>query len=360
MNILVTGSRGFIGSNLVTTLEANNYNVLKFESDGSFDLLADYVKQADFVVHLAGVNRAQSAFEFYNGNAGLTETLVEMLVTFNRVPLLISSSSQAGNDTDYGKSKAMAEEITRKYEKHHIFRLNNVYGKWSRPNYNSVIATWCHNVARDIEIIINDESTEISFVYIDDVVKDIMNAIEGKLNYGDHIVEPVDTVSLGEVKDLIESFKESRINFEVPRMDSRFAKNLYSTYLSYIPIDEMKYDLKMNVDNRGSFTEVLKTKDQGQVSINVAKPGITKGQHWHHSKNEKFLVVYGEGNIEIRHIITNEKYKYEVSGDKLEVVDIPTGYTHNITNTGTTDMVTLMWANEVFDKDNPDTYFEEV
>lgn len=366
--ILITGSSGFIGNNLVVTLEAQDYEILKFDREDTIDTLEKYLQESDVVVHLAGINRPENVEEFYKGNAGLTQTLVDLLVKHVRkIPIIVSSSIQAENESDYGQSKKQAEDILVKYQNDmapvYIFRLSNVYGKWSRPNYNSVIATWCHNITHDLDLVVNDPGIEIPFVYIDDVVKNIVKAINGEIEINDRAtyeVHPIDVVSLGEVKGLLESFRESRKDLSFPNQDTRFAKNLYSTYLSYIPLNKMSYDLKMNVDPRGSFTEFMKDDVLGQVSVNVSKPGITKGQHWHHSKNEKFLVVYGTGSIEIRHIITNEKYTYNVSGEKLQVVDIPTGYTHNIINTGTTDMVTLMWANEKFDPNNPDTFFLEV
>lgn len=360
--ILVTGASGFIGSNLCVSLQELSYTILSFDKDNTMDELKAMVQEADFVVHLAGINRPKNPEDFYKGNVGLTENLISYLEKYNPVPLLVSSSIQAGNDSDYGKSKLEGEKLVENYKgKGMVFRLSNVYGKWSRPNYNSVIATWCHNISHDLELVVNDPKVEVNFVYIDDVVKDIIAAIEGQLELNTyHEVKPIDTVSLGEVKNLLVSFKESRINLSFPNLKSNFSKNLYSTYLSYIPIDEMAYKLTMHQDHRGSFTEFLKDETLGQVSVNVSKPGITKGQHWHHSKNEKFLVVYGQGQIEIRHIITNEKFIYEVSGETLEVIDIPTGYTHNIINTGKNDMVTIMWANEMFDPNNPDTYFMEV
>lgn len=360
MKILVTGALGFIGQNLCVTLKEMDYEVIAFDKNQSLDDLKSDIKTVDFVVHLAGVNRTQNPSDFYEGNQNLTETIVDLLKQYNPVPLLISSSVQAGNDSDYGQSKKMAEEAVAAYDKGYIFRLHNVYGKWSRPNYNSVIATWCHNISRGLEIRVDNPETTLGFVYIDDVVKTMIEAIKGELNFGLQKVSPVDMVSLGEIKDLLVSFKESRNNLQFPNLETAFSKKLYSTYLSYIPLENMKYPLTMHQDHRGSFTEVLKKEGVGQISINVSKPGITKGEHWHHSKNEKFLVVYGEGEISMRHIITNETHTYSVSGDKLEVVDIPTGYTHNIKNTGTHDMVTLMWANESFDPHNPDTYFLEV
>lgn len=360
MRVLITGAKGFIGSNLSITLETMGIKVHKFESHHNTKDLQNMICDSDFVVHLAGVNRPERSNEFYEGNVGLTEIVVDLLEKYNPVPILISSSIQVEKDNDYGKSKKMAEEVVSKYDKSYILRLHNVYGKWSKPNYNSVVATWCHNIARGLEVEISDRNHKVPFVYIDDVVDKIVRIIQGEFPYGLHMIDEVDLVSLGEVYDLLVSFKRSREDLFYPNLSTRFSKNLYSTYLSYIPIDEMKYSLLMHEDHRGSFTEVLKSNDVGQISINVSKPGITKGEHWHHSKNEKFLVVYGKGIIEMRHMLNNQKIQYSVSGDKLEVIDIPTGYTHNIINVGETDMVTLMWANEVFDKENPDTYYEEV
>ena len=366
--ILVTGAKGFIGSNLIVTLKQKNYEILEYDIDSTPEDLNNYTKTCDFLVHLAGINRPLDPSEFYEGNAGFTEVLCNLLEKHNnKVPVLVSSSIHAQGDSDYGKSKKQGEDVLLSYKDEHtpvyIFRFSNVYGKWSRPNYNTVIATWCYNIANNQDIVVNDENVEIPFVYIDDVVNSIVMAIENKIEFSEdsyYEALPIDWVKLGEVRDLLYSFKKSREDLSYPNLKTRFSKNLYSTYLSYIPIDQMSYKLKMNVDNRGSFTEVLKSDIVGQVSINISKPGITKGQHWHHSKNEKFLVVYGEGIIQMRHIITNDFYEYKVNGNELEVVDIPTGYTHNIINTGKTDMVTMMWVNEIYDPNSPDTYYEEV
>ncbi len=362
--ILITGSKGFVGSNLYVTLKELDYELLTFDKEDTLEDLEKYLLKSDFVVHLAGVNRPKDTKEFYEGNQDLTKHIIDVLEKNDHlVPVLMSSSIHAQNDNDYGQSKKYGEDALRDYKgDFYIYRYSNMYGKWSRPNYNSVIATWCHNVARDLEITVNDPSVEIPFIYIDDVVQSILDVIDGKVEVNQEYLEaqPVDVVSLGEVKDLLFSFKESRKNLHFPNQSTRFAQNLYSTYLSYIPIEKMSYDLTMHKDHRGSFTEFIKGKDVGQVSVNVSKPGITKGEHWHHSKNEKFLVVSGQGLIQLRHIITDEFFEYKVNGDKLEVVDIPVGYTHNIINTGQTDMVTIMWANEMFDPNNADTHFMEV
>lgn len=369
MKILVTGSNGFIGRNLISELKNRNYNeIFEYDRETKEELLDVYCREADFVYHLAGVNRPKDQSEFMEGNFGFTSNLLDLLKKHkNKCPIMISSSIQAGLDNPYGKSKKAGEELIFEYEKETgakalVYRFPNVYGKWCRPNYNSVIATFCHNVSRDIPIRVNDPDVIMNLVYIDDLIEELINALEGHENLQSTFCEvsKVHSVRLGSIAELITSFKESRENKFIPDMNDEFAKTLYSTYLSYLPEDSFSYDLKMNVDQRGSFTEFLKTKDMGQVSINISKPGITKGNHWHHTKNEKFLVVSGKGVIRFRKINTDEIIEYFVSGSKMQVVDIPTGYTHNIENLGETDMVTVMWANELFDPEKPDTYFLEV
>jgi UDP-2-acetamido-2,6-beta-L-arabino-hexul-4-ose reductase len=280
---------------------------------------------------------------------------------------MISSSIQAELDNPYGESKKAGEDLLFNYSKETgakvlIYRFPNVFGKWCRPNYNSAVATFCHNIAHDSPITVNDPSVIMKLVYIDDVVKELINALEDRENKnGDFCEVPVEhTISLGEIVELIYSFKTSREKRAIPDMSDAFTKKLYSTYLSYLPKDQFSYELKMNVDNRGSFTEFIKTPDRGQVSVNISKPGITKGNHWHHTKNEKFLVVSGTGVIRFRKVDSEEVLEYFVSGDKLEVVDIPTGYAHNITNIGERDLITLMWTNEKYNPDMPDTHHLEV
>lgn len=367
--ILITGSEGFVGKNLRVTLQQRtDIRILDFDvqhDPASLDKLLD---QADFVCHLAGVNRPRSVDEFHTGNAGLTEQICARLTANGRkTPLLISSSIQAALDNPYGASKKTAEEAVFAYGREtgapvHVYRLPNVFGKWCRPNYNSGVATFCHNIANDLPIQVNDPNVVMNLVYIDDVVTSFVDAFDGKVPVTDDFrqVQPVHTIRLGEIVELIRSFRESRAARSVPDLADPFTKKLYSTYLSYLPTDSFGYPLKMNVDERGSFTEFIKTPDRGQVSINISRQGITKGNHWHHTKNEKFLVVSGEGIIRFRRIGSDEIIEYRVSGEKLEVVDIPVGYTHNITNTGAGDMVTVMWCNELFDPDRPDTYFEKV
>ncbi|AIQ25706.1 capsular polysaccharide biosynthesis protein CapF [Paenibacillus sp. FSL H7-0737] len=369
MNILVTGAKGFIGKNLIAELKNQSYNdIFEFDSDGESSLLEKYCQKADFVFHLAGVNRPKEQSEFMEGNFELTSVLLKALsVHHNTCPIMFASSIQADLDNPYGQSKKAGENLIFGYaeetgNKVLVYRFPNVFGKWSRPNYNSVVATFCHNISNDLPITVNDRYSVMNLVYIDDVVKELIQALKGKENRSGKFCEvPVAHISsLGEIVDLIYSFKNSREERSIPNMSDEFTKKLYSTYLSYLPRNQFSYPLKMNVDDRGSFSEFLKTPDRGQVSVNISRPGITKGNHWHHTKNEKFLVVSGTGVIRFRNVGSSKVIEYHVSGDHLEVIDIPTGYTHNIENLGASDMVTIMWANESFDPENPDTYYLEV
>ena len=369
MKILVTGAKGFIGKNLVSTLDREDkYEIICIDRENSKEELEKGVLNSDFIVHLAGINRPKNEEEFFEGNTGLTEEIIEILKKNNKTTsILITSSIQADLDNSYGQSKKRAEEALIKYMADtkgnvFIFRLPNVFGKWCRPNYNSAIATFCHNIARGEEVWISDPSKEMTLVYIDDVVRNIKNVIDNEKTYipGYQNVDIEHKATLGEIVDLINSFKESRKSLMIPNMENELTKKLYSTYLSYLPEKDFSYPLKMNVDNRGSFTEFIKSKDRGQVSVNISKPGITKGNHWHDTKNEKFLVVSGEGVIRFRKVDSEEIIEYTVSGEKLEVVDIPVGYTHSIINTGERDMVTIMWVNEIFNPEKPDTIYLEV
>lgn len=369
MKILVTGSEGFIGKNLITDLKfTTDHTILAFDRETPETLLDEYCQEAEFIFHLAGVNRPETEEEFMTGNFGFTSTLLNTLKKHaNRSPIMISSSTQAELDNPYGKSKLAGEDLLRTYSKQTgapvmIYRFPNVFGKWTRPNYNSAVATFCHNIARELPIQVNNRDAVLSLVYIDDVVKELKQALNGQPNrIADYCAVPtVHQVSLGRIVDLIYSFRESRSKLAIPDMNDVFTKKLYSTYLSYLPEDVFSYELKMNKDNRGSFTEFIRTSDRGQVSVNISKPGIIKGNHWHHTKNEKFLVVSGEGIIRFRKPDEEKIMSYAVSGKKLEVVDIPVGYTHNIENTGKDEMVTIMWVNEPFNPDEPDTYFLEV
>lgn len=368
MKILITGANGFIGKNLCATLEQQGkHELLKVTRQTTNEELYGFLKECDFIFHFAGVNRPKDEKEFFQGNAGFTAQLVQTLKENNRtVPIAFTSSIQVDRDNPYGRSKKLGEQALLEYAKTgspvYIYRLTNIYGKWSRPNYNTVVATFCHNITRDLPIQINNPDTEINLCYIDDVMEEFLRALDGNPTVaGDHCIVPVShPIKIGVLADTIRSFKESRSDLSIADMSSPLVKNLYSTYLSFLPEDTFSYPLKMNVDSRGSFTEIIRTPERGQVSVNISKPGITKGNHWHHSKNEKFLVVSGTGVIRFRKIGEDEVIEYHVSGEKLEVVDIPTGYTHNIENLGGTDLVTLMWANECFNPEKPDTYFLEV
>ena len=383
MKILVTGAHGFVGRNLVSQLrnirdgKARNYalsgeelEIFEYDVDTVPSLLDDYCRQADFVFNLAGVNRPKDTSEFMKGNFGFASTLLETLKKHgNKCPVMISSSTQAALDNPYGESKRAGEELMFAYARETgakvlVYRFPNVFGKWCRPNYNSAVATFCHNIAHDLPIQVNNPDVVMHLVYIDDVVDELIGALSGdehhQRNYCE--VSVVHTATLGRIVELLYLFKESRKTLGVPDVSDAFTKKLYSTYLSYLPENSFSYPLKMNVDARGSFTEIIRTPDRGQFSVNISKPHVTKGNHWHHTKNEKFLVVSGKGIIRFRNLNDPEGgvIEYYVSGEKPEVVDIPTGYTHNIENLGETDMVTFMWSNECFNPEKPDTYFEEV
>ena len=330
--------------------------------------LEEFCSKADFVFHLAGVNRPREEKEYMIGNRGFTAALLETLKKQNnRCPVMFSSSIHAAGDHPYGQSKKAGEDLIFAYGKEtgaktFVYRFPNVFGKWCKPNYNSAVATFCHNIARELPVQVNDPETLMKLVYIDDVVEELIGAMEGQENRKNPFCEvpTVHQVKLGEIVELLYSFKMTRQDKSIPNMTDPFIKQLYSTYLSYVPEDNFSYDLPMNVDHRGSFTEIIRTSDRGQISVNVSRPGITKGNHWHHTKNEKFLVVSGKGVIRFRKIGENAVIEYPVSDEKMEVVDIPPGYTHNIENLGERDMVTLMWVNEPFDPDKPDTYYLEV
>ena len=428
MKILVTGAKGFVGRNLCLALgQMSGIEVLKYDL-GDEAKLDGFLAECDFVMHLAGVNRPKDPEEFKTGNAVFTEDILEKLAArSNPPPVLLSSSIQAALDNDYGKSKKAAEDAVMAYGEKtgvpvYVYRLANVFGKWCRPNYNSAVATWVYNIARNLPIMVRDPEATVTLVYIDDVVRSFVGKVEScnlgvvscKFDEGSGFrvsgfgqdlqdgqdcgdvltqssgdaekergdigsaplplchsalknntilsVSPAYTKTLGEIVDLIKSFHDEPNTLMVPDQMDGFTKKLYSTYLAALPEDRFSYPLTMHCDNRGSFTEALHSTERGQVSVNVSKPGITKGQHWHHTKHEKFLVVSGKGEINFR--LADDPaapvISYKVSGDKLEVVRIPPGYTHNIVNVGDTDMVTVMWANEVFDPANPDTFRMDV
>ncbi len=371
--ILITGANGFVGKNLVQNLKYLGFeNLLCFDINDTTETLCNYAQKASFVVHLAGVNRPKDTTEFYSGNTGLTEQLLTALQNAqNKAPVLITSSVQAELDNDYGKSKLAAEDVIFEHgikngSPVYVFRLPGVFGKWCKPNYNSVVATFCHNIANGLPIEVRDREYTFPLVYIDDVVACIIDAFDDKVMQDKSMrplcyVSPVHTVTLGELADTIQSFVDSRTTRATPYLaENSFEKKLYSTYLSYLPENNFAYPLVTHADNRGSFTEILRTDERGQSSINIIKPGITKGNHWHNTKTEKYLVVSGECTTCLRKVDSDEVITYVTSGAKMEVIDIPPGYTHNIKNTGETDAAVFMWVNECFDPDRPDTHFLEV
>lgn len=397
MNILITGAKGFVGKNLVANLynikngknRTRSFsidNIYEFDVDTDISLLDEYCQNADFIFNLAGVNRPQNNEEFMQGNFGFASTLIDTLKKYNNTcPVVLSSSIQATligrYDSDYGRSKKAGEELFFDYAKEtgvkvFVYRFPNLFGKWCRPNYNSAVATFCNNIANDLPIQVNDRNIQLELLYIDDLIEEMFDAIEGKEHHcefngietvlkddGRYCAVPkTHKVTLGEIVDLLESFKSQPQTLIMPKIpDNSFAKKLYSTFLSYLPKEKTSFPLKMNLDDRGSFTELLKTAECGQFSVNISKPGITKGQHWHNSKWEFFIVVAGHGLIQERKIGTDEIIEFEVSGDKIEAIHMLPGYTHNIINLSETEnLVTVMWANEQFDPNRPDTFFEKV
>lgn len=399
MRILVTGAKGFVGKNLVAQLnniregKAKFYGdvvvdeVFEYDIDSSAEELDRYCREADFVFNLAGVNRPQNNDEFMAGNFGFASTLLDTLKKYgNKAPVMLSSSIQATligryGQSDYGKSKLAGEELFFEYgaqtgAKVLVYRFPNLFGKWCRPNYNSAVATFCNNIANDLPIQVNDRSTQLELLYIDDLVDEMIAALKGEEHHcefdgvdtvltedGRYCAAPVThKVTLGEIVDLLEQFKAQPTSLVMPEIPvGSFAKKLYSTYLSYLPKEKVAFPLKMNVDDRGSFTELVKSVGVGQVSINISKPGITKGQHWHNTKWEQFIVVAGEGLIQQRNVLTEDVLEWRVSGKNIEVVQMLPGYTHNIINlSDTEDLVTVMWCNECFDPNRPDTFFEPV
>ncbi|MBE3087166.1 MAG: NAD-dependent epimerase/dehydratase family protein [Bacteroidetes bacterium] len=365
MQILITGANSFIGKNLKVELANRGFNdVVGIDGCDNIDELKRYVKESGFIFHLLTIHRTddESAFERINYEA--TKEIVD-LIGYQSKALLLLSSTQAENSSAYGQSKLQAEEIVKEWmsatgSKVYIFRLANEFGKWCPPNLNSVVATFCNNIASNKDIQINNPNAPLKLMYIDDIIDSFISTLENGATsvYGE--VEPVYATTVGEVAKIIQSFQTMRTRSDVPNMDDGLVKKLYSTYLSYLPTDGFSMPLQTHTDTRGSFTELLHLGGMGQVSVNISKPGVTKGNHWHHTKNEKFIVIAGEGVIKLRKVSTDDIVEYKVSGENMQVVDIPPGYTHNITNTSGTDMVTIMWANEIFDNKKPDTYFEEV
>lgn len=399
MKILVTGSKGFVGKNLVESLKNIKENkdrthpklkideIYEFDINSSKEQLNEFCSDCDFVFNLAGVNRPKNDDEFIKGNYGFASELLNTLQKYkNNCPVMLSSSIQASligryEDSEYGKSKLMGEELFFDYGMKnkadvYVYRFPNLFGKWCKPNYNSVIATFCYNIANDLDIKVNDVNTKLELLYIDDLVDEMISLLEGnghKCNFeGIHVVPNEEgryyyvptthVITLGEIVKLLNKFNSQPSTLIMPEIPSNsFEKKLYSTYLSYLPKDKISFQLKMNVDDRGSFTELLKTQNNGQFSVNITKPGITKGEHWHNTKWEFFIVVSGHGMIQERKIGSDEVFEFEVSGEKIEAVHMLPGYTHNIINlSDSQDLITLMWANELFNPDHPDTFFEKV
>lgn len=366
MNILITGARGFMGKNLRSALTGrygDAHRLMLVDMPHTEEELLAAAAEADFVFHLAGVNRPTDPADFQKGNADFTRQLLTLLKERGkRPPVLLSSSIQAALENPYGQSKLSAEQAVADYGREtgsavYLYRLPNVFGKWSRPNYNSAVATFCHNVARGLPITVNDPSVTLRLVYIDDVVEEFLRAMEGQPHREGEwcTVQPVHEVNLGHMAELIQSFPGLRDSLTAPDQSDPLVKKLYATYLSFLPPEDFSRPTVTHADQRGSFTELLHMGSRGQVSLNVSRPHITKGDHWHQTKHEKFIVLQGEGVIRFRKVGDSTVIAYKVSGENLTVVDIPTGYTHSIENTGDTDMLTLMWANEVFDPAHPDT-----
>ncbi|WP_373034646.1 NAD-dependent epimerase/dehydratase family protein [Sulfurimonas sp.] len=367
MKILITGSNGFIAKNLIEHLKRDSDIILYlYSKKDSPSILEAYVKEVDFIFHLAGVNRPKNVNEFYKGNSDLTKTIADILISSNKnTPILLSSSTQANLNNDYGKSKLEAENLLINYAKKtstnvYIYRLPNVFGKWSKPNYNSVISTWCHNIANNLEIQVNDKDVELNLVYIDDVVKSFIKKLDNKTDEKYIHLDIVYKKTLGQIEELLYQFKNNRETLVIPAVASGFERALYATYLSYLSMNDFSYTLKGHKDDRGTFYEILKTLDSGQFSLSTTAPGIKRGDHYHHTKNEKFLVVKGKAIIEFKHILTNEIISYRVDDKKMQVVEMIPGYSHNIKNIGDEEMILLIWANECYDVNNPDTYYLKV
>lgn len=365
MKVLITGSNGFVGKNLVSNLSLNKeIEILKYDIDSTTEELDKYTKECDFVFHLAGVNRPVNKEEFMEGNFGFTSVLLKKLKeNNNKCPIMISSSIQAELDNDYGKSKKAGEDLIKKYGKENnvktfIYRFPNLFGKWCRPNYNSVIATWCYNVSHNMEITVNDEGKELTLAYIDDVCNELIKCLDNKeTRENDFCVVPITyTKTLKEISTLIKSFKENSRNIYVPSTGDVFTKKLYATYISYVPLEEMVVDLSEHRDERGVFCELVRTKECGQVSVSTTNPCVVRGGHYHNTKMERFIVIKGRAKIEFEHVIDHSKIEFEVSGDKLQYVTIPVGYQHSINNIGDDELILILWANELFDPNVPDTY----
>lgn len=366
MKIVVTGSQGFIGKNLCIFLREQHHEVLEVHRETDQKDILSYLSQADFVFHLAGINRPTNPIEFQSGNVDVTRFIVDALVDLNRsVPLVLTSSTQAEDDNDYGVSKRAAEKIVQSYSvvtgaASHIYRLPNVFGKWCKPNYNSFVATFCNNTLNGIDSLVHDPSAPVRLVYIDDVCASLLELLDGKATSGFHKLPVEFNTTVGEVANIISSFKSSRTTLITERVGAELTRALYSTYLSYISPDQFNYRVPSYADERGVFCEILKTKDSGQFSFFTAHPGITRGGHYHHTKNEKFLVMRGEAIFKFEHINTGQRHELKVTGSNPEIVETVPGWTHDITNSGDEELVVMLWANEIFDRQRPDTITKEL
>jgi UDP-2-acetamido-2,6-beta-L-arabino-hexul-4-ose reductase len=363
MNIVVTGAKGFIGQNLCVMLRENGYqNIVEVDRETSREELANYLIKADFVYHLAGINRPKDDSEFQAGNADLTSFVVEQLKSSGKkVPLVISSSTQAERDNAYGQSKLLAEQVVEQYgsqtgSAYYIYRFPNVFGKWCRPNYNSFVATFCYNTLNGLDITVNDPAAPVTLVYIDDVCHSLISLLKDQVNSGFQNVSPEYPTTVGEVADLLQAFKQSRNNLETENVGSGLTRALYSTYLSYMSPEQFSYSIPSYGDERGVFSEMLKTKQAGQFSFFTAHPGITRGGHYHHSKNEKFLVIKGKALFKFEQIATGERYELQTSSEAPQIVETVPGWSHDITNIGDEEMIVMLWANEIFDREAPDTF----
>jgi len=366
VKIVVTGSKGFIGKNLCVFLREQQYDVLEIHRETQEQDMLSYLSQADFVYHLAGINRPKNPSEFQSGNVDFTRFIVEQLSNFKRdIPIVLTSSSQADDKNDYGLSKRAAEKIVESYSTEtgspsYIYRLPNVFGKWCKPNYNSFVATFCNNLVNGVDISIHDPNKSVRLVYIDDVCQSFLELLDGKASSGFQKLSTEYNTTVGEVADIISSFKSSRTSLFMEPVGVELNRALYSTYLSYIPPEKFNYSIPIHTDERGVFCEMLKTRDSGQFSFFTAHPGITRGDHYHHTKNEKFLVVKGEATFKFENITSGKRHELMVSSLKPEIVQTVPGWTHNITNSGDEELIVMLWANEVFDSQRPDTIMKKI
>ena len=365
MKVLITGSNGFIGKNLRSHLqEIENLEIVTFSREDDFKKIEDNIDSIDFIFHLAGVNRPENVDEFYEGNTNLTKRIVDLIKDKN-IPFIMSSSIQAERDNDYGKSKKMAEEYVKENLKHYyIYRLHNVFGKWCKPNYNSVIATFCYNISHDLDITVNDPNAELELIYIDDICEEFKKILNGhkpdEMKDGYCFINPRYKVTLGYIAEKLNEFKKSMESIYVPATGNDFIKKLYSTYISYLNVKDTVTLAKKNVDERGAFIELMRTNEAGQFSVSFSKPGIVRGNHYHHTKLERFIVIKGKAKISFSSVINDDKYSFIVDDSEIKIVTIPVGYTHNIENIGDDEMILAIWCNELFDPEKPDTYYKVV